>query len=124
MKKLLKFALSAAVVIGIASCSSGVSSKYPPSGDMAKDAKILIDEVLKENGDEAKYNEMAASYEAYYKGEGKLDEFEKALEKAMEDEVSRQLGDISKDFDKQLDETVNDANKKLDKAAEDAKKEL
>ena len=124
MKKLLRLALSAVVVIGIASCSSGVSSKYPPSGDMVKDAKTLIDEVLKENGDEAKYNEMAASYEAYYKGEGKLDEFEKALEKAMEDEVSRQLGDISKDFDKQLDEAVNDANKKLDKAAEDAKKEL
>lgn len=124
MKKLLKFALCAAVVFGISSCSSGVSSKYPPTGDMEKDAKALIDEVMKENRDEAKYNEMAASYEAYYKGEGKIDEFEKALEKAMSDEVSKQLNDISKDFDKQLDDAVKDADKALDDALEDATKEL
>ena len=88
MKKFLKLALSAIVVISIASCSGGVSSKYPPTGDMDKDAKALINEVMKENRDDAKYEEMANSYEAYYKGEGKLDEFEKALEKAMSEEMT------------------------------------
>ena len=124
MKKLLKFALCAAVVLSIAACSSGVSSKYPPSGDMAKDAKALIDEAMKDNRDDAKYDEMAASYEAYYRGEGKIDEFEKALEKAMNDEMQKQINDISKDFDKQLDDAVKDADKALDDAVENATKEL
>lgn len=121
MKKFLKLALSAIVVISIASCSGGVSSKYPPTGDMDKDAKALINEVMKENRDDAKYEEMANSYEAYYKGDGKLDEFEKALEKAMSEEMTKQIGNISKDFDKQLDDAVNDA---VDEAVEKANKEL
>lgn len=120
MKKFFKVMLSAAVVIGIASCS-GVSSKYPPTGDMQKDAKALIEEVMKENRDEAKYEEMASSYEAYYKGEGKYDEFEKALEKAMTDEMAKQLGDITKDFDKQLDDAVNEA---VDDAVKKANEKL
>lgn len=120
MKKLLKLALSVAIVIGISSCS-GVSSKYPPTGDMAKDAKALVEEVMKENRDEAKYEEMAKSYEAYYRGEGKFDEFEKAIEKAMEDEMTKQINDITKDFDKKLDDAVDQA---VDEAVDKANKEL
>ena len=123
MKKFLKFALCAIVLAGLASCS-GVSSKYPPTGDMEKDAKALIQEVMKDNpteAEKAKYEEMAASYEAYYKGEGKYDEFEKAVEKAMTDEMTRQLNDITKDFDKQLDEVVDQA---VDEAVDKANKKL
>lgn len=123
MKKLLKFALCAFVLAGAASCS-GVSSKYPATGDMEKDAKALIQEVMKENqtdADKAKYEEMAASYEAYYKGEGKYDEFEKAVETAMNEEMTKQINDITKDFDKQLDEAVDQA---VDEAVEKANKEL
>ena len=118
MKKLVKSALCVAILAVVASCS-GVSSKYPPTGDIEKDAKALIEEVMKDNPDEAKYDEMAKSYEAYYKGEGKYDEFEKAVKKAMQDEMTKQLNDISKDFDKKLDEAVDEAvekaNKKLEK---------
>ena len=123
MKKFLKSALCVAFFAAVVSCS-GVSSKYPPTGDMEKDAKALIQEVMKDNpteAEKAKYEEMAASYEAYYKGEGKYDEFEKAVEKAMTDEMTRQLNDITKDFDKQLDEAVDQA---VDEAVDKANKKL
>ena len=120
MKKFLKSALCVAFFAAVVSCS-GVSRKYPPTGDMEKDAKALIEEVMKDKPDEAKYDEMAKSYEAYYKGEGKYDEFEKAVEKAMQDEMTKQLNDITKDFDKKLDDAVDQA---VDEAVEKANKKL
>ena len=120
MRKLLKLALGVVIAISITSCS-GVSSKYPPSGDMDKDAKALVEEILKDNPDEAKYKEMASSYETYYKDKGKIKEFEKAIEKAMTDVMTKELEGITNGMDKKLDEAVDEA---VDEAIEKANKEL
>ncbi|MDY6412244.1 MAG: hypothetical protein SPL28_04510 [Bacteroidales bacterium] len=125
MKRLFKFALSVAVFAGLASCS-GVSDKYPPTGDMEKDATALVQELLKDNHDQAAVEEMASSYEAYYKGEGKYEEFEKAVTEATTKEMTKQFNKIAddavKDANEKLDEAVDDANKELDKAVKDLEK--
>lgn len=122
MKRIFKFVLSAAIIMGVASCS-GVSSKYPPTGDMKKDATTLVQELLKENSDQAVVEEMAKSYEAYYKGEGKYEEFEKAVTEAtteaMANEFKKATDDVVKDANEKLDKAVDDANKEIDKAVKD-----
>lgn len=122
MKRFFKFILSMAVIAGVTSCS-GVSDKYPPTGDMEKDATALVQEILKDSVDQAVVEEMAKSYEAYYKGEGKYDEFEKAVTEATTKEMTKQFNkitdDVVKDANDKLDQAVDEANKELDKAASD-----
>lgn len=116
MKKLLRLILITLIVVEFASCSGG-SSKYPATGDMEKDAKTLVQELLKDNADQAVIDEMAASYENYYRSEGKYAEFEKVCKKVTAEEMS-------KAFTKAMDEAVDDANKKIDAAAEEANKKI
>ena len=102
MKRIFKICLSTFVVLGLASCS-GASSKYPATGDMKKDATNFVTEMLKDSVDADKVQEMAASYESYYKGKGKYEEFEA--------EVKTVTGEIIK---QQLDDAFNESLKKDD----------
>lgn len=116
MKKIFKFALCVAIIVGAAACSGG-NSKYPATGDMEKDATAIVTEMLKDNADMTKVGEMNASFEEYYKDQGKLNEFKKAIEDATGKLVKEQLDSA---FNSGIDEAVDEA---VDEALEETTKE-